>query len=289
MRNVQRIAAAVLFAIAIARVSAAQSARPAQSPAPTPVLVELFTSEGCSSCPPADALLAQLDGSVAPSGQQIIALSEHVTYWNRLGWTDPFSLEFFTDRQNAYAQNARQDEVYTPQIVVNGDRGVLGSDRSAVLQAIRTEGLPLPLTLQVLSYRPNGVSLSVMFTATGKLPANGADLYALLVDDADTTSVPRGENAGRTLKHVAVARAVGRGMVLRAGEQTLVSIPLTTALRAPLPSGRRLVLVAQLHGQGRVLGLASEPIPASQTAPSLTPASIPASKPQPQHSTLVAR
>lgn len=249
-----------------------------RAPAATPVLVELFTSEGCSSCPPADALLARLNGMVTPSGQRIIALSEHVTYWNNLGWSDPYSLQLFTDRQNNYANRFAEDEVYTPQVVVNGAADALGSDRSAVLKAVQQQALPLPLTFHVMSATPNGASLSVMFTVSGNLPVGGAEVYAVLADDSDTTQVARGENAGRTLSHVAVARRVGKGVVLKAGEQTLVSIPLHGLLQTQTTGGRRLVLVAQLPGQGRVVGLLSEPfeagIPTSESAAGGTSASV---------------
>lgn len=226
----------------------------------TPVLVELFTSEGCSSCPPADALLAKLDGTLTPSGQRIIALSEHVTYWNNLGWNDPFSLQFFTDRQNQYAERFAETEVYTPEVVVNGAAEALGSDRGAVLKAVQQQALPLPLTFHVMSARPNGTNLSVMFTVSGNIPVGGAEVYAVLADDSDTSSVRRGENAGRTLSHVAVARSVGLGVVLKPGEQTLVSVPLANLLKTQTSGGRRLVLLAQLRGQGRVVGLLSEPL-----------------------------
>ncbi len=237
----------------------------AQSAKSNPVLVELFTSEGCSSCPPADALLAKLDGKISPSGQQIIALSEHVTYWDQLGWKDPFSLQFFTDRQNAYAERMGRDEVYTPQVVVNGDSQAVGSDHDAVVRAITTEGLPMPLQLKILSHRPNGANLSVMFTASGKVPRDGADVYAVLADDRDSEQVLHGENAGRTLAHVAVARSVGKGTVLHEGEQTLVTIPLTAALRNQSLTGKHLVLIVQLRGQGRVVGLATEELAAEPT------------------------
>ncbi|WP_263377673.1 DUF1223 domain-containing protein [Granulicella paludicola] len=243
---------------------------------PTPVLVELFTSEGCSSCPPADALLAKLDGTVLASGQQVIAVEEHVAYWDQLGWKDPFSSQFFSDRQNTYGENSGVDEIYTPQVVVNGVQGVLGSDSDAVQKAIQTQGKPLPLAVKVLSYAPNGMSLSVVFSASGEVPKGGAEVLAMLVDDHDSTQVQRGENAGRTLAHVSVVRSVGKGMVLRDGEQTLVKIPVSQALRAQPESGRRLVLVVQQRGQGRVIGLASEEISAEfsrSAAPSVRSAS----------------
>ena len=225
-----------------------------------PVLVELFTSEGCSSCPPADRLLRELDGMRTPHGERIVALSEHVTYWNQLGWVDPFSQDKFTDRQNVYSDKFLADEVYTPQAVVNGARGVLGSDRAAVLDAVLLEGDPLPVGIEVLSYRPNGPNLSVIVMLSGTLPAGGVELYAALADDRQTRHVLRGENIGMTLTHVAVARGLAMVPVHRAGEQTLLSIPVSPEQRATPEGGRRLVVFAQKPGQGRVVGVTEQEI-----------------------------
>src|SRR5882724_13421492 len=105
-------------------------------PAATPVLVELFTSEGCSSCPPADLLLQRLQKTQPLKGIQVISLSEHVDYWNQLGWTDPFSSSFFSERQRRYAETFRGDGVYTPQMVVDGRAQLVGSDSQTALRAI---------------------------------------------------------------------------------------------------------------------------------------------------------
>nr|MBA2527451.1 DUF1223 domain-containing protein [Pyrinomonadaceae bacterium] len=93
-----------------------------------PIIVELFTSEGCSSCPPADEVLARLEQSPPVPGVEVIALSQHVDYWNRLGWADPFSSPQFSDRQKGYAQAFRQPRIYTPQMVVDGRAEFVGSD-----------------------------------------------------------------------------------------------------------------------------------------------------------------
>ena len=101
------------------------------------VLVELFTSEGCSSCPPADALLRQVNGAETTEGQLIVGISEHVTYWNAQGWSDPFSSPVYTQRQNDYVDRFHLESSYTPQMVVNGAEQFVGSDRAAFVQAVR--------------------------------------------------------------------------------------------------------------------------------------------------------
>ena len=130
-------------ALAQVRVTQAQAVH---SPA---VLVELFTSEGCSDCPPADELLQQVNGQKTAEGQLIVGISEHVSYWNGLGWKDPFSSDLYTGRQNDYSSHFGLSSVYTPQMVVNGREQFVGSDRSALQAALTTESQRKQIMLHI--------------------------------------------------------------------------------------------------------------------------------------------
>jgi hypothetical protein len=247
-RQLRRIAAGIAMALVAA-----------SAPAQRAVLVELFTSEGCSSCPPADALLRQVNGTRTSGGQWIVGISEHVTYWNSLGWSDPFSSTLYTDRQNAYSQRFHLEGVYTPQMVINGAQQIVGSDRAGLARAVQKEEAQRPqMSLRILSMNVAQTTLTVNFSASGELPAQGADLIAVLADDSDRSSVLRGENSGRTLAHVAVARSISRvARVQAAGERT-VQIEIPSSIQAT--QGHHLILFAQTPGGGRVLGTDTKPL-----------------------------
>jgi|SRR5581483_6523936 len=167
--------------------------------ADTPVLVELFTSEGCSSCPPADQLLAKLESQQPVSGVHIIALSEHVDYWDRLGWRDPFSSAQFTNRQQEYSQAFRDNGPYTPEMIVDGVSGFVGNQSSDALKVIT----------EAAHAAKAAVRISV---ANGKITiqADGvkkpADVVVAITESNLLSNVSRGENAGRKLTHTAVVR-----------------------------------------------------------------------------------
>ena len=171
----------------------------------TPVLVELFTSEGCSDCPPADALLEQLDKSQPIAGVHAIVLSEHVTYWDRQGWRDPFSMEEATDRQQAYQYRFGLQDVYTPQMVVDGSAQFVGSNGRALQSALQAEAERPKQELSIGDARWNNGSAEFSVLGT---PSPGERLMAVLAADATHSEVTRGENAGHTLHHVAVVRAI---------------------------------------------------------------------------------
>lgn len=218
-----------MFALTGAALGVALTALPAAAQAAEqsqPVLVELFTSEGCSDCPPADRLLEALDKTQPFAGEHAIVLSEHVTYWNQQGWRDPFSIEQMTERQKAYVDQFRLDSAYTPQMVVDGTAQFVGSDVRALDSAMRAAAKEPKATLEIqnVHWEKGTVEFAVRGTATP-----GVRLVAALAADAAHVEVTRGENAGHTLQHVAVVRVMknfggdamdGRELKLAGGNST---------------------------------------------------------------------
>jgi hypothetical protein len=223
----------------------------------TPVLVELFTSEGCSSCPPADALLAKLEQAQPIAGTEIIALGEHVDYWDQLGWHDRFSSHQYTERQNQYRFRFHLDDVYTPQMVIDGAAPFVGSDVPHIVRAINAAGHTAKINLALSKPALDGshVSFTVSSSAPPNLLSNG-DLYAALVDPSDTTNILSGENKGQVIHHAAVVRSLQKIAKLNA----LASGPLQAQLLAPAnsrPATMRIVVFAQRSGEGAVAGAVS--------------------------------
>jgi hypothetical protein len=227
------------------------ASKPTEAGSPA-VLVELFTSEGCSSCPPADRLLAELDKKQPVPGTEIVVLSEHVDYWNQLGWRDPFSSHQWSERQDEYGRQFGLDSVYTPQIVVDGSLQATGSDSRAVVSAIEHSAMTPHIDIAVSKLERSGDSLQLEFTAG---PAKGATLFAVIADDADRSSVARGENAGHTLDHVAVARSLVRVADLQSN-----ALVKTIALALPPDAANRhlrVILFARDARNGHIVGVAA--------------------------------
>jgi hypothetical protein len=205
---------------------AKESPHPAIDPLPSvaegPVVLELFTSQGCSSCPAADRLLSKLATAGALGDRAVAPLSFHVDYWNDLGWADPFSLSAWTERQHQYARALKDDRVYTPELVVGGASGVVGSNTAAVAQAIQHAVPPAVLTAAA-----TWSSESVTVAATA--PAD-ADVWVAVWEDRTTTKVTRGENAGETLGSDRVVRRLAR--VAAAGQKASVILKLDPAWRS---------------------------------------------------------
>ncbi len=170
--------------------------------AQTPVVIELFTSEGCSSCPPADALLVELSHKSPPSGVQLILLGEHVDYWNYIGWTDRFSSAAFSERQNDYAKQLHLATVYTPQMVVDGHLQLVGNGAAEVYRDIsKAAADPKPAQVS-LRWEPQQKLHIVVQAPAGERPK----VLVAITEDGLSTAIGKGENSGRTLQHAAVVR-----------------------------------------------------------------------------------
>jgi hypothetical protein len=177
------------------------------------VLLELFTSEGCSSCPPADRLLEDLSGGELAKGVEIVPLSFHVDYWNHLGWRDPYSRAEFSRRQESYAAVLSSD-VFTPQLVVDGEAQLVGSDRREALAAIGRAAKRPRASVEMARINdpqapPRKAAWKVAIDASSLVQRPALTyLFVAVTEDGLASSVARGENAGRTLRHVGVVRAL---------------------------------------------------------------------------------
>jgi hypothetical protein len=218
-----------------------------------PVLLELFTSEGCSSCPPADRLLEILDQKQPVVGADLIVLSEHVDYWDDLGWRDPFSSSQYTARQQDYTNKYHFDGVYTPQLVVDGRFGFVGSDgrgaSSAIQKAIREP--KIPIAISSVSRESNHVSTHIELHADQHFKGR-AVLYVAIADNRVESQVARGENAGRSLAHVAVTRVLKPVGIIDLDGVSAKDISLSVPQGA---SGSRMVAFLQDPTSGHVLGV----------------------------------
>jgi hypothetical protein len=217
--------AALLAAVAIVTlvlVAAERGSRDEAPPlGPHPVVVELFTSQGCSSCPPADALLSTLKDQ-----RNVIPLAFHVDYWDRLGWRDPFSAREWTARQMAYVRALNLNSAYTPQAVVGGTRQFVGSDRRAMRDALTAASNTVPSGEVRLGVVREGNILHATVHAELRVPREH-DLFVAVVEDGLSTPVKRGENGGSTLANDAVVRKLVRVVTLRGGGiDQLVNVPL---------------------------------------------------------------
>ncbi len=226
--------------------SGSDPASPAKPTARPVVVLELFTSQGCSSCPPADQALQAL---TAKAGQDIYALSFHVDYWNRLGWQDPFSTKQFTDRQRQY-DRALNSQTYTPQLIVNGKQSLVGSNRSQIGQAVAAVQRQPASTFVGLDGQVTYVGNQAVVTY--ELSVSGAyRINVALVQKEARTTVRTGENGGRTLVNTNVVRQ------FKTLDQNGLSGSVTLPIPAGLSADQMAVLVyAQRTDTGQVVGAA---------------------------------
>ena len=223
-----------------------------------PIVVELFTSEGCSTCPPADALLQQMDTVQPIPGAHLIVLSEHVDYWDHEGWKDPNSSLALTDRQRAYVAALGLKTAYTPQLIVDGTSEIRIGDPQQ-MQKILQEAAAMP----VVPVRIGAVSvdagnptvLRTHIEADGTLDKHNADVYVAIALDHVESEVLHGENGGRHLTHVAVVQQLTKIGRLQKGKNFAEDVQLKLKANTD-PRNFRLIAFVQESGPGRVVGAA---------------------------------
>ena len=229
------------------------AARPASAadPARRPVVVELYTSQGCSSCPPADAFMGEL-----AKRDDVVALAFHIDYWDYIGWKDPFGDPLNTARQRAYAARFRQRTVYTPQMVIDGAGHVVGSRHGDVEPAIRARQAMSPaerVSIPVEVGRRSDGAVTVIVPAAAT--TGPADLLLAAIDARHVTEVRRGENSGRVLTDVNVVRSIAR-IGAWDGSLLSVTVPGDTWHRG----ADALVILLQAADHGPVWGVAAIPL-----------------------------
>ncbi|HVH71909.1 MAG TPA: DUF1223 domain-containing protein [Candidatus Dormibacteraeota bacterium] len=240
-----------------------------QTPAPakgSPVVVELFTSEGCSSCPPADALLARLAEESSAGHAQVVALEEHVDYWDDLGWRDPFSSHRWTERQYVYAGVLGNGNPYTPQMVVDGGVEFTGSRaqqaQRAIAEAASRAKIPVSLSEQRAESRPGTENFLV---EVGKLipskKGGAAEVWLAITETGLHSSVSRGENAGNELRHAAVVRLMRKIGEAKADGDVSFAGKATVSLRGEWKQANlKAVAFVQEKNSLRILGATEVPL-----------------------------
>lgn len=229
----------------------------------TPVIVELFTSQGCSSCPPADELLRSLARNQPVNGALIIPLSEHVDYWNRLGWRDPFSSRLFSERQRTYAATLDTKNVYTPMMVVDGRVAFVGSRPITAREAVVSARAQPKASLAIeATLAPDGSTVRVSGVVT-ELPTSTDQpgVWVAVTESELSTEVTRGENAAKTLSHTGVVRSLEWLGELERPPAAVYHVEGDVELRSEWRREHlRLVVFLQDQTSGRILGAAQLPV-----------------------------
>jgi hypothetical protein len=222
---------------------------------PSPVLVELFTAEGCSSCPPADAFLVQLDALQPIANAHLIVLSEHMNYWNN-SWPDPFASSQLTARQGDYVRALNMRSPYTPQIIVDGAAEMRLRDREEIETILRSAAASAKIPVSIASIRIESgtpANLSGRIVVDGSAARHRADVYLAVALDRIETKVLRGENRGKNLAHVAVVEYLSKVGAVSPGQN--FSQEFRVPLKKELASDNsRVIVFVQESGNGRVVG-----------------------------------
>ncbi|MGC1461407.1 MAG: DUF1223 domain-containing protein [Terracidiphilus sp.] len=226
----------------------------------SPVLIELFTSEGCSSCPPADALLEKIDASPPIDGTQLVVLSEHVDYWDHDGWKDPYSSHLLTERQSQYVRSFGLGSAYTPQMVLDGSTELVLSAPQQFASSIEKAAQAPKVSVQIDSAsiqagQPDMLQGSIQVNS--ELQKRGGDIYVATALDHANSQVLHGENGGRLLTYVAVVQDIAKVGRLEKGKSFNGNFQVKLKPGAD-PANLRIVVFVQEPGVGKILGVAME-------------------------------
>jgi hypothetical protein len=236
---------------------------PARTSAAAPVLVELFTSEGCSSCPPTDGLLEKMDTLQPVPGAQLIVLSEHVDYWNHDGWTDPYSSASITSRQNSYVRALGLKTAYTPQIFIDGTAELRSNDPAQASQtfqkAISVSKVPIRIASATIEGNNPAIVQGTIEAESGQEQHN-ADIYVAVALDHAESQVDSGENRGRHLEHVAVVLEIAKVGKLEKGKDFRQDFRVKVKIPHTASTDLRIVAFIQETGPGQVLGASLQKI-----------------------------
>jgi hypothetical protein len=230
---------------------------------PRPVVLELFTSEGCSSCPPADAFLKQLDDAGRVNDVDVIAIEEHVDYWDRLGWRDPFSSPDWTERQEQYTRVFRHDGPATPQFVVNGRRDFVSMSSREALQSVVEASTVAAAELHLSPTGDSPRSAEFSITIENASPETHSAVLLLAVTERGLSSnVLRGENQGRNLTHAPVLRSLTRLHIPKAKPSGVSEMTAKVALdRSWKRENLRFVVFLQDQKSLHIVGAAASALP----------------------------
>jgi hypothetical protein len=237
----------------------AQTQSPQAAVAREPVVVELFTSEGCSSCPPADSLLAEIDSRQPFGSAEIIAIEEHVTYWDDQGWKDPYSSASWTTRQYDYAGPLRNGNPYTPQMVVDGTAGFVGGSGIKARQEIEKAAATRKAKVEISEVAPvqnNSVAFKITVEKLlGAAPKDTAEVILAITESGLHSSVKAGENVGKELQHSPVLRELKViGVIGKNGQESFTAQPAVKLDPKWIAGNLRAIAFVQERKSRHILG-----------------------------------
>jgi hypothetical protein len=227
-----------------------------------PVVVELFTSEGCSSCPPADALLSQLEAEQPIPGAQVIGLEEHVDYWNQQGWMDPYSSAEWTARQQEYDARLKDKGPYTPQMIVDGEKELVGNNPMEVEQTIEQAARQQKVQVSIAADAPvqGDVERVEVKVVNGATEQEKADVWLAVTEDGLHTDVKAGENKGRNLEHASIVRSFQKLGSISGSSAPFVANPQVKLRSNWKKENLHIVVFVQSKKTWRILGAAAKAV-----------------------------